>query len=309
MIKKIILILVFFQTIFFSKTLFAEVSIVAKIDNEIITNYDVKKESYYLKILNPNLKNLKNNQIFRLAKISLINEIIKKKELEKFPNLIEKEEILNQYLENLYLRLNFNDEGEFLEELEKNSNYDLDQIKQKINIELLWNELIFLKYKDQLNIKNESIMKQIDELEGENQKEFFLSEIVFNKKKNITLENLIEEIKLSISEIGFNNTANIYSVSESSKFGGKVGWVKQNSLSKLIYEKLNNLDEGKYTDVIKLSNNFLILKIDQIRINKIKIDKDKEYQKLVQIETNKQLNQFSRIYFDKSKMNYTINEN
>ncbi len=309
MIKKIILILVFFQTIFFSKILFADVSIVAKIDNEIITNYDVRKESYYLKILNPNLKNLKNKQIFRLAKISLINEIIKKKELEKFPNLIEKEEILNQYLENLYLRLNFNDEGEFLEELEKNSNYDLDQIKQKINIELLWNELIFLKYKDQLNIKNESIMKQIDELEGENQKEFFLSEIVFNKKKNITLENLIEEIKLSISEIGFNNTANIYSVSESSKFGGKVGWVKQNSLSKLIYEKLNNLDEGKYTDVIKLSNNFLILKIDQIRINKIKIDKDKEYQKLVQIETNKQLNQFSRIYFDKSKMNYTINEN
>ena len=309
MIKKIILILVFFQTIFLSKILFADVSIVAKIDNEIITNYDVRKESYYLKILNPNLKNLENKQILRLAKISLINEIIKKKELEKFPNLIEKEEILNQYLENLYLRLNFNDEGEFLEELEKNSNYDLDQIKQKINIELLWNELIFLKYKDQLNIKNELIMKQIDELEGENQKEFFLSEIVFNKKKDINLENLIEEIKLSISEIGFNNTANIYSVSESSKFGGKVGWVKQNSLSKLIYEKLNNLDEGKYTDVIKLSNNFLILKIDQIRINKIKIDKDKEYQKLVQIETNKQLNQFSRIYFDKSKMNYTINEN
>ena len=152
-------------------------------------------------------------------------------------------------------------------------------------------------------------MKQIDKLEGENQKEFFLSEIVFNKKKDITLENLIEEIKLSINEIGFNNTANIYSISESSKFGGKVGWVKQNSLSKLIYEKLNNLEEGKYTDVIKLSNNFLILKIDQIRINKIKIDKDKEYKKLVQIETNKQLNQFSRIYFDKSKINYTINEN
>ena len=309
MIKKVILILVFSQTIFFSKILFAEVSIVAKVDNEIITNYDVKKESYYLKILNPNLKNLNDNQIFKLAKVSLINEIIKKKEIEKYPNLSEKEEFLNQYLKNLYLRLNFNDEREFAEELEKNSNYDLDQIKKKIDVELLWNELIFLKYKDQLNIKNELIMKQIDKLEGENQKEFFLSEIFFNKKKDITLENLIEEIKLSINEIGFNNTANIYSISESSKFGGKVGWVKQNSLSKLIYEKLNNLEEGKYTDVIKLSNNFLILKIDQIRINKIKIDKDKEYKKLVQIETNKQLNQFSRIYFDKSKINYTINEN
>ena len=309
MIKKIILILVFFQLIFFSKILFAEVSIVAKIDNEIITNYDVKKESNYLKILNPNLKNLNDNQIFKLAKTSLINEIIKKQEIEKFPNLSKKEEFLSQYLENLYLRLNFNDEKEFLEELEKNSNYNLDQIKQKINIELLWNELIFLKYNNQVNIKNELIIEQIDKLEGENQKEFFLSEIVFNKKKDINLENLIEQIKLSINEIGFDNTANIYSISESSKFGGKVGWVKENSLSKLIYEKLNNLDEGKYTDVIKLSNSFLILKIDQIRINKIKIDKDKEYQKLVQIETNKQLNQFSRIYFEKSKMNYTINEN
>ena len=123
------------------------------------------------------------------------------------------------------------------------------------------------------------------------------------------MENLIEEIKLSINEIGFNNTANIYSISESSKFGGKLGWVKENSLSKVIYEKLNKLNEGDYTDVIKLDNSFLILKIDETRINKIKIDKEKEYQKMIQNETNKQLNQFSRIYFDKSKINYTINEN
>ena len=123
------------------------------------------------------------------------------------------------------------------------------------------------------------------------------------------MENLIEEIKLSINEIGFNNTANIYSISESSKFGGKLGWVKENSLSKVIYEKLNKLNEGDYTDVIKLDNSFLILKIDETRINKIKIDKEKEYQKMIQNETNKQLTQFSRIYFNKSKMNYTINEN
>ena len=44
------------------------------------------------------------------------------------------------------------------------------------------------------------------------------------------------------------------------------------------------------------------------RNNKIKIDKSKELEKLIQIETNKQLNQFSRIYFDKSKINYSISE-
>ncbi len=309
MIKKIILILIFFQSIFFSKISFADVSIIVKIDDEIITNYDVKKESNYLMILNPNLQNIENKKIFELAKTSLIKEIIKKKEIKKFSNLSEKNEFLDQYLENLYSKLNFNNENEFIEELKKNDNYDLYQIKQKINVELLWNELIFLKFKNQLNIKDDLIRAKIDKLEGKDQKEFFLSEIVFNKKKDVTLENLINEIKLSINEIGFNNTANIYSISESAKFGGKVGWVKENSLSKQIYEKLNNLEEGKYTDVIKLGNGFLILKIDQVRINKIEIDKNKEYQKLVQSETNNQLNKFSRIYFDKSKINYTINEN
>jgi peptidyl-prolyl cis-trans isomerase SurA len=309
MVKKIFLILIFFQSIFFSKISFADVSIIVKIDDEIITNYDVKRESNYLMILNPNLENLDDKKIFELAKTSLIKEIIKKKEIKKFSNLGDKNEFLDQYLENLYSKLNFNNENEFIEELKKNDNYDLYQIKQKINAELLWNELIFLKFKNQLNIKDDLIKAKIDKLEGKDQKEFFLSEIVFNKKKDIALENLIDEIKLSINEIGFNNTANIYSVSESAKFGGKVGWVKENSLSKLIYEKLNNLEEGKYTDVIKLSNSFLILRIDQVRINKIEIDKNIEYQKLVQSETNKQLNKFSRIYFDKSKINYTINEN
>ena len=237
MIKKIILILIFFQSIFFSKILFADVSIIVKIDDEIITNYDVKKESNYLMILNPNLQNLDKKKIFKLAKTSLINEIIKKKEIKKFSNLSEKNEFLDQYLENLYSKLNFENENEFIEELKKNDNYDLYQIKQKINVELLWNELIFLRYKNQLDIKDDLIRAKIDKLEKKNQKEFFLSEIVFNKKKDITLENLIDEIKLSINEIGFNNTANIYSISESAKFGGKVGWVKQNSLSKLIYEK------------------------------------------------------------------------
>ncbi len=309
MIRKIVFIIFIIQISFFYKLSHADISIIVKIDDEIITNYDIKKESNYLKILNPNAKSLKDSQISKLAKTSLINEIIKKKEIKKFLDLNESNEFLNQYLNDLYSRLDYKDEKEFLIELEKTNNYDLNQIKKKINIELLWNELIFLKYKNQLNIKKNLIMNQVNKLEEKNQKEFFLSEIIFNKKKDIALENLIEEIKLSINEIGFNNTANIYSISESSKFGGKLGWIKESSLSKLILKNLNQISEGEYTNIIELSNSFLILKIDQARINQIKIDKEKEYQKLIQMETNKQLNQFSRIYFDKSKINYSINEN
>ena len=139
-------------------------------------------------------------------------------------------------------------------------------------------------------------------------REFFLSEIVFRKKKDEDLNDSILKIKKSISEIGFDNTANIYSISESSKFGGKIGWLKEEVLSKEIYESINNLEVEEYSDVIKIENNFIFLIIDEIRVVEDKIDKEKEKKKLIQIERNKKLEKFSRIYFSKVKRNYLINE-
>ena len=130
----------------------------------------------------------------------------------------------------------------------------------------------------------------------------------FLKKKNIELNDQINEIKLSINDIGFKNTANIYSISDTSKFGGDLGWINENSLSKKIFENLYKLKDGEFSEVIDIGNNYLILMVNKIRISKIKIDKEKELEKLVQIERNKQLNKFSRIFFDKSKINYIINE-
>ena len=182
------------------------------------------------------------------------------------------------------------------------------QVKQKIKIELLWNDLIYKKYGKQIKINEKFLTEKIKSYENKEQKEYLLSEIVFKKNKEQSLNDLINQIKLSINDIGFDNTANVYSISQSSKLGGKLGWINVNGLNKLVVEKLNFLSPGDFTDVIKLGNNYVILKINQIRINKIKINKEKELEKLIQIETNKQLNQFSRIYFDKSKMNYSINE-
>ena len=82
----------------------------------------------------------------------------------------------------------------------------------------------------------------------------------------------------------------------------------ESSLSKKISEKIFNLKKGELSDPINIGNNYLILKIEDIKINKIQIDKEKELEKLVQVERNKQLNKFSRIYFDKSKINYSISE-
>lgn len=283
----------------------ANINIVITVDDEIITNYDLEKESNYLEILNPNLRELDDNQILKLAKNSLINEIIKKKEVEKYISSTDENLSLDRYMNELLKTLNIDSEENFKIFLKKNNSFSIDEVREKIKIELFWNELIYSKHSNKLKIDRVAIIKKVDSLNDGEIKEYLLSEIVFNLNKNVSSDL----VKLSIKEIGFNNTANVYSISNSSKLGGKLGWVKESSLSKEIIKKLKLIDEGKFTDVIKIGNNNLILNLEKIKITEVKIDKDKEVEKLIQIEANKQLSQFSNIYFNKSKINYSINEN
>ena len=306
--KKFIL-LFFLFTFFFNINSYAKIDIKVIVNNEIITNVDIKKEAEYLKILNPTLIQLNENKILELSQISLINEMVKKKEILKYVELnTAKNKFLSEYLKKLYLRLDFNSEDDFKNDLDLRNTYSIDEIKNKINIELYWNEIIYEKYNKLVKINKKLLINKINEMKNEEQKEYSLSEIVFTKKKNEKLKDQLNQIKLSINDIGFKNTANIYSIAQSSKFGGDLGWVSESSLSKKISENLSKLEKGELTDAINIGNSYLILKIDKIKINKIKIDKEKELGKLIEAETNKQLNKFSRIYFDKSKINYSISE-
>ena len=284
------------------------VYIFATINDKIITNYDIEKEGEYLKMLNPNLTNLNEKKIFDIAKNSLINEIIKKNEIIKFFDLSAENKIADEYFQNLYKRLNFSNEKDFENSLINKKNYSLDQIKKKIKIEVAWNDLIFMKYKSQVQIDKNKLRNKIKKFNKETRKEYLLSEIVFEKKKDEKLEVLVNKIKSSISEIGFNNSANIYSVSESSNLGGKIGWISENNLSDIISKKLKKINEGEFTNVIQIGNNYLILKVEKIRSKQIEINEDEELEKMIKFETNKILNQFSRISFSKAKINYSIDE-
>lgn len=301
----IALLVIFFCLINF---LNANIKIVVNVNDEIITNHDIYKESNYLKILNPQITILENDKIFELAKDSLINEIIKKKEINKVIRTEIDIELINEYIENLYLTLNIDNIDMFEKFLKKNQSYSIREIEEKIKVEFLWNKLIYSKYSNLVKINYNKIKSKIENLTNQEINEFFLSEIIFSKKKNRSINDYIDEIKLSINDIGFNNTANIYSISNTSKLGGKVGWISENSLNEDILKKLKSINVGEYTDVIQLQNNFLILKIEDIRINQNNLDKQKEFEKIVEMETNKQLNQFSKIYYNKIKKNYSLNE-
>ena len=258
---------------------FSNINIIASVDEEIITNYDVTKELRYLKILSPNLNSLNKKQLSELAKQSLIKEIIKK-EISKLVNLEENNSFIDEYFQNLLLRLGYEDKKTFSDNLSEKKTYTVEQVRFKIKIELFWNELIFNKYNNQVTINEQNLIKKLDKIENDKIKEFLLSEIVFKRKKNEKIEDTISVIKKSINEIGFDNTANIYSISESSKYGGKIGWIKERTLSKKIYENIADLKTNEYSDVIKVNENFIILKINEIKIIDKKFDKKKEIEKI-----------------------------
>jgi len=279
------------------------------VDNEIITNFDLIKEGEYLKLLNNNLQNLNEKQITQIAKENLINEIIKKKEIQKLFDLDKENPLIDKVLVNLYEKIGFKNQIEFENTLKQINSYNIDEITKKLKIEVYWNDLIFLKYKDQVKINEKDLKMRLNNQTSDAILQYFLSEIVFEKKINTSIEYQINQIKQSILEIGFNNTANLYSISNSSKFGGKVGWIDENNLSELIINELRKIEKGEITNIIQISNNYLILKIEDTKTKKINLDKDEELKKLINFERNEQLNRFSNIFFNKAKINYSINEN
>ena len=286
----------------------SDVYISATVNDQIITNYDIKKEKTYLIILNPNLSKLNEKKVTEIATKSLINEVIKKKELEKYFNFEKKNPYLDKVFIDFYKRLNLKNEREFKKLLSNKKTYSLKEIKNKLKIEVFWNELIFKRYKNQVKIDENILNKKVDDKNNLTLNEYLLSEIFFKRNKDESLDIKISKIRSSIDEIGFNNTANIFSISESANFGGKIGWVAETNLSKLIAVELKKIVAGQYTSTIQVGNDFLILKIEEIRSKKQNVDKKAQLEEMRVFESNRQLRLFSNIYFNKVKINYSINE-
>ena len=279
-----------------------------KINDQIVTTYDLEKETNYLLALNPKLEDIDRNNLLELAKRSVIKEMIRKNEILKFKELNLQNTQINNVLNNIIQNLNFADQSQF-ENYLKNFNITIDDIKKKIEIENEWKNLIYAKYSESVKIDKDNLINKIEkESKEEFSLEYNLSEIVLDKKKDVSSEELSKKIFESIEKNGFENTANLYSISDSSKVGGKIGWIKKNNLSLEINRELENLKINSYSGLIKIRNNYLILKINDIKEVAIEIDKQKELNKMIMIETSNQLEKFSNIFYNKIKLNSRISE-
>ena len=303
--KKKILTLIFFLTL--NQALSIETKIIHTIQNEIITNIDIKNEFKYLVALNNSLKELDKEKILNISNESIIRERIKKIEISKnFKDIKINEEYSDLLIKNVYSKLNLKSINEF-EIYLKNYDLKISNIKTKIAIEALWNELIIQKYGAKITVNETEIKKSILKNNKMQSKEYQLSEIIFEVKNKEEIEKKYKEVIKSIDKIGFENSAATYSFSDSAKIGGDIGWINENSLNNNIRKNISSLKVGEFTKPIILSNGILILKLINIKNSETIIDIENELKKAINYERNRQLNQYSKIYYNKIKKNLDFN--
>jgi len=289
------------------KIAYCEVFIVAKVNQEIITNIDLDFEKRYLVSLNPNLKKLDQNRITEYAKNSLINEKIKKIEIEKIFEIVPNETLLSKVIGDIYSSIGISSLSEFESYLSQNK-IDIKRVKEKISIEIAWNDLIVKTFANEIEIDQNFLIQEIEKIDEEKIDKLLISEIIFTISEKKELKPKYEEIKKSINEIGFEESARIYSLSDSKKSGGNLGWIYKNQLSKNVRERLNEIQIGGFTEPIVTSGGFLILKLNDLKTEDVKIDKDAQLKKMIEFERERQFTRFSTLYYKRVFNNTEINE-
>ena len=293
---KYFFLLIIFFNIFYSNYIYSfESYVVLKVNNKIITNVDIDNEYRYLIALNTDLQNIDKKKVMNIAKDSIIREKIKEDELLKHFDLSKENKYIKSILENFYKKLGMKNEKEFKNYLSK-YNLSFDEIKKKIQIEAAWNDLIYKKYVSKLEINKIKIKNNINELLSKNKEHnvYLISEILFNTESFEEIQKKYKLIEKSILEVGFKNTANLYSVANSGKLGGKVGWINETQLSEIIKKEVSKLKVGEYTKPITIPGGFLIIHLDDKKTQKIYLNFDEEFEKQITYEKNAQLEQYSK---------------
>ena len=309
MFKKIFILLAIINLL--SNKVIAEnkYEIIVNINSQIITNFDIQKETKYLFALNPSLDNLSKKQIKEISKKSLIREKIKENEILKYYIINYEDPQLAIFLINIYKRLGIVDEAEFNTYLSK-FDLDISSVIKKIAIEKAWNKLIFDKFRNQISVDELKIKEELEKKldKSEIQTSFLISEILFQSKNEKEYQEIFNNIIKTVEESSFKSAASIYSISDSSINSGEIGWVKKNEISKLIYKELNKLKIGDISQPIKVASGFLMIYLEDLKKVEQEINLDQELKKIIMVEKNRQLNEYSIIYYKKIEKQIFINE-
>ena len=277
----------------------AQSNIVVKVENEIITNYDIKNKilsSLYLANQPINQENI--NKVKENALNSCIQNKLKKIELSRFDIKNDSKQVSN------YIRSITSRDMEYLKKEFNKNEIDFDLFLDEVETQVKWQKLIFNIYSKKINLNEEIIDKEISKIMKESLmlKEFKLAEIEIPKNNNETDKNNIIQIKKEISEKGFEKTALRYSISPSSNNNGEIGWVNEKSLSEKILKIIKDFKIGEISEPIPKQESFLFLKLIDMKISQIEdINKFKLKENLIKQKKNELFELYSRSHLSKLK--------
>ena len=284
-----------------------ENKILFKVDNEIITTIDIYEEIRFLKIFNPEINDLSEAELFEISKNSILRDKIKKIEIMNFVKTIKIEDkFIFNLIRSRYSNININSFEDF-ENYLKDKNFNVDNIREKFTIELIWNDLIYQKFNKKVVINKDKIREEIlQNPKKRNQRELLLSEITFNVQNKNDLNDRHKKILLDIEKVGFKKSAFIHSDSDTATNGGLIGWIKEDNLNKVIKKSISKLQPGQFSEPIRTSSGFMIIRIDDKKEYASNINLEDKVNEMIRYKTNNQLDQFSSMYFNKLKKDLIV---
>ena len=221
---------------------------------------------------------------------------------------MDNKNLINDIKKRIFKYKNIKSEQEFISLTRKN-NIEYEKILEKIKIEGLWNDFIFRKFNSLIKIDKSLLKIELEKkISNEKKYEYNLSEILFEIEKDEKYDEKYKNIINYIKNNGFKSAASKFSLSNSVNRGGEIGWVKETLLSDDLVDYLKNVKKGSISKPIKYPNGYLLLKINDKKEMKQIININKELDEKVKFETNRQLNQYSLLYYKKLKQNTKINE-
>jgi len=296
--KKILFIFILFFISSFSSAKI-ENNIILKVENEIITNYDIKNKILRTLILSGQEINQKNINFLKEQSLNdLIFQKLKKIELERFNFKDDKTQINN------YLRTISSNNIDLLKEKFKQSDTDFDLYLEEIEINFKWQKFIYKFYSNKIELDENSIQLELKKIieNKSDLEEFRISEIEISDYNKSESEKIITNIKRQIEENGFENTALKISNSSTASKKGDLGWINGKSLSEQIYKILNKMKIGDISNPIKRQDSILFLKLNDKRVSKVDdIDIEKLKNRIINQKKNELFNLYSRSHLSKLK--------
>ena len=272
-------------------------NIVAKIDDELITNYDVKNKIITTLILSKKEINQENiNNLKKSALENLILNRLKKIELNKY-DFKRNNRLINNYLNSI----SSNDIPGLKRSFEING-LDFDAYENELDVEFKWRNLIYNKYSNKIEINPDNLIGQLSK-DIEQQKttiEFNLSEIEILSSDTKLDKEKITRVEEEIEKFGFEDAVLKFSIAPSSSNQGKLGWINSNSLSKELLDVIKKLEIGDITKPIQKNDRISFFKlIDKKIVNYSPNDIENLKKKLIDQKKNELFKLYSSSFLSK----------